>query len=172
MANLAPGQDPGGGSLREGGAPEADPQNKQYGSSLFGFGGNWADSGAPGSPGASGAADTVNQPGQLSEGISGSGPDVTADSGAPGSQGAQNNAGGPDRVTYTEPGSFLSGTNTQATVDDSVSGTNDWTQATDGSYGGSLNLPSIAGNQPDPNGGPYQPGSGRVRRGGFMNGQR
>jgi len=176
MTNLAPGQNPAGGGQVETGPPSGDGHNPQYHMSLFGFSGaQFADSGAPGSQGASptdASTDPTNQPGQLSEGLSGTGPADVADSGAPGTMGAQNGGAGPDRVTYTEPGSFLSGTNTSATVNDSISGPGDWTQAIDGSYGGSVNLPSITGNQPQAGSGPYQPGSGRVRHGGFMNGQR
>ena len=51
-------------------------------------------------------------------------------------------------------------------MNDTVSGPDDWTQAIDGSYaGGGPQLPGIAGNEPVP-GGQYQPGSGRVLRGG------
>ena len=176
MTNLAPGQNPAGGGQVETGPPSGDGHNPQYHMSLFGFSGaQFADSGAPGSQGASptdASTDPTNQPGQLDEGISGIDASANAHSGAPGTMGAQNGGAGPDRVTYTEPGSFLSGTNTSATVNDSISGPGDWTQAIDGSYGGSVNLPSITGNQPQAGSGPYQPGSGRVRHGGFMNGQR
>jgi hypothetical protein len=128
--------------------------------------------GAPGTAGAGRGADPSNQPGQLTEGISGTGPADTANTGAPGSQGATENAGGADTVTYTRPGSFLSGTNKEDTVRDDISGTSDWTQAHDGSYGGSLNLPGITGNQPTSDNGPYQAGSGRVLRGGYRKGNR
>ncbi len=77
-------------------------------------------------------------------------------------------AGGADSITYTRPGSFLTGTNIQDTVRDDISGTSDWTQAHDGSYGGNLNLPGIAGNQPVSTGADQ----GRVLRGGFRRGNR
>jgi len=169
MANLAPGQQPPGGGLVEGHGPQdagvpdsSDPtfEPGQYPSSLFGVG-LPQGTGAPGSSTAAGSgADPTNEPGQLNEGISGEGPSDTADTGAPGSAGASNGGSGPDRVTYTEPGSFLSGTNTTATVSDSISGTGDWTQAIDGSYGGGPKLPGIA--TPAGTGA----GSGRVLRGG------
>lgn len=181
MANLTPDQNVGMGDVsgtRESGAfsgtpAQSDPANQpgQYPSSLFGVA-LPQGTGAGGTPGASGAADPVNEPGQLNEGISGLGPAVTADTGAPGSSGAQNGPGGPDRITYTRPGSFLSGTNIQETVSDNVSGQNDWTQAIDGSYGGGPQLPGIAGNEPQAGGARFQPGAGSVRRGGYLRGQR
>ena len=87
--------------------------------------------------------------------------------------GQQNGTGGPDTITYTRPGAYLTGTYQTDTVSDSVSGPSDWTQAIDGSYaGGGPQLPGIAGNEPVP-GGRYQPGGGgRVLRGGYRRGQR
>jgi hypothetical protein len=178
MMATTPGQKPAGGSDVSGVAgPKSagvtaggDPVNLpgQYPGSLFGVA-LPQGTGAPGTAGAAGGADPVNQPGQLTERISGTGPADTADTGAPGSQGAPPEpGGGADAVTYTVPGSFLSGTNTQATVRDDISGTGDWTQAHDGSYGGNLNLPGIVGNQPLGTGA----GAGRVLRGGFRKGNR
>jgi hypothetical protein len=177
MANLTPGQNVGMGDVagaRESGSVSgtstgADPTNEpgQYPPSLFGVA-LPQGTGAQGTSGASGGGDPVNEPGQLNEGISGLGPSVTADTGAPGTQGATNGGTGPDAVTYTRPGSFLSGTNQQDTVHDSVSGTSDWTQAIDGSYGGGPQIPGVAGNMPASTGA----GSGSVRRGGYRRGQR
>jgi hypothetical protein len=171
MANLTPSQNAGMGDVsgaRETGAVSgtatgADPTNEpgQYPGSLFGVA-LPQGTGASGSSGAAPGADPTNEPGQLTEGISGSGPSVVADSGAPGTTGATNGASGPDRVTYTRPGSFLSGTNVQETVSDSISGTNDWTQAIDGSYGSGPQLPGVQGNMPSGTGA----GGGRVLRGG------
>ena len=167
----APGQNPpGGGKVSGAGTPDAagayggevSTQPGQYPSSIFGVA-LPQGTGAPGTAGAGRGADPANQPGQLTEGISGTGPADTADTGAPGTQGAPSDGGGgADTVTYTEPGSFLSGTNTQGTVRDDISGTGDWTQSHEGSYGGSLNLPGIVGNQPTSTGA----GQGRVLRGG------
>lgn len=165
-----PGQNPpGGGDVSGAGAPQAagayggevSSEPNQYPSRLFGVA-LPQGTGAPGSAGAGRMADSTNQPGQLSEGISGTGPADNADTGAPGSAGATENQGGADTVTYTRPGSYLSGTNQQDTVRDDISGTGDWTQAHDGSYGGNLNLPGITGNQPTSTGA----GQGRVLRGG------
>lgn len=172
--NLTPGQQPGYGGLASAppdaqansGTPNAavDPTNQlgQTPSSIFGAA-IPQTTGAPGSTGAQpGTADPTNQPGQTTEGFSGEGPSQIASTGAPGSAGAQNGGAGPDSVKYTDPGSYLSGTYQQDTVSDSVSGTDDWTQAIDGSYGGSKNLPGIAGNTPTTTGA----GAGRVLRGG------
>jgi hypothetical protein len=133
----------------------------QYPGSLFGHG-LPQGTGAPGSQGAQGGADPSNEPGQLNEGISGLGPDALANTGAPGSTGNQNATSGPDAVSYTRPGSYLTGTYTQDTVHDAVSGPNDWTQAIDGSYGGGPQLPGIAGNMPSGTGA----GEGKVLHGG------
>ena len=173
--NLAPGQVPGYGDVsgaRETGAYSGtkgggvDPTNEpgNYGPSIFGVA-LPQGTGAPGSTGAtySGEVDPTNQPGQLYEGISGEGPSQTANTGAPGSTGATNGGAGPDAVSYTRPGSYLSGTYQADTVHDSISGPNDWTQAIDGSYaGGGPQLPGVKGNEPTSTGA----GGGRVMRGG------
>lgn len=184
MTNLAPGQEPPGGGLVSGNVSDAmaaagaftsdDPANQpgQYPASLFGVS-LPQGTGADGSAGASGMADPSTEPGQLNEGISGLGPSATADTGAPGSSGQQNGTGGGTTISYTRPGSFLTGTNITDTVRDDISGTGDWTQAIDGSYaGGGPQLPGIAGNEPTSGGPRYQPGTGRVLRGGYVKGQR
>jgi hypothetical protein len=178
MANLTPGQNTGMGDVsgtKETGASagtrtSSDPANEpgQYPASLFGVA-LPQGTGAAGSSGASrGGTDPANEPGQLNEGISGLGPADTANTGAPGGTGAQNGPSGGDSVTYTRPGSFLSGTNIQDTINDTVSGTDDWTQAIDGSYGGGPQIPGVAGNMPAGTGA----GGGRVLRGGYRRGQR
>lgn len=118
--------------------------------------------GAPGSPGGGAPADPTLEAGQLYEGISGLGPADLANTGAPGSTGSQNIAGGGDRITYTRPGSYLTGTYDQQSLSDNVSGTSDWTGANDETYGAGPQLPGIAGNQPTSTGA----GQGRVMRGG------
>jgi hypothetical protein len=143
-----------------GGDPTTEPGN--YEGSNFGIA-LPPGTGAPGSAGAAGSgSDPTNQPGQLNEGLSGEGPPDTDATGSPGSAGAANNEGGPDSVSFTLPGSYLSGTYTQETVADAVSGTQDWTQAIDNSYPGSPQLPGIQGNAPAGTGA----GGGRVMRGG------
>lgn len=176
--NLTPGQNPGYGDVagaKQSNAysgtahgsldPTLEPGN--YGDSIFGVA-LPQGTGAPGSQGAvhTGAVDPTNEPGQLNEGLSGLGPADTADTGAPGSSGAQNSGSGPDSVSYTRPGSYLSGTYVQDQVSDSISGTSDWTQAIDGSYGGGPQLPGIEGNMPAGTGA----GGGRVMRGGRSEG--
>lgn len=175
MANLTPGQVPMGGTT------DSQPrQTEAYSGTRIGMDptlepGNYSDSifgvqlpqgtGAPGSQGAmpgGGGDDPTNEPGQTSDGFSGMGPDKIAETGAPGSQGATNGGSGSDSVSYTLPGSYLSGTYQQDTVSDSVSGTSDWTQAIDGSYGGGPQLPGIDGNMPTSTGA----GQGNVKRGG------
>ena len=175
MANLPPGQGSGAVSgsqgVKQAGAGAAgDPSNEpgQYPSSLFGVG-LPQGTGAPGTSGAGGGSDPTDEPGQLTEGISGSGPSVTSDSGAPGTQGASNGGAGPDAVTYTRPGSFLTGTNETDTIHDSISGPADWTQAIDGSYaGGGPQLPGVKGNEPTSTGAC----GGRVLKGGYRKGMR
>jgi hypothetical protein len=55
-------------------------------------------------------------------------------------------------------------------VSDDLEGPHDSTQANDQGYGtGGPQLPGIAGNEPVP-GGKFQPGSGRVLRGGRYHG--
>lgn len=170
--NLNPDTQPGYGSVsgsREtdaysGTAFGGDPTTElgQTPSSLFGVA-LPQTTGAPGSSGAQpGEGDPVNQPGQTTEGFSGEGPSDIADTGAPGSSGAQNHGAGGDAVKFTRPGSYLSGTYVQDTVNDNVSGTDDWTQAVDGSYGGGMDLPGVKGNTPMGTGA----GQGRVLRGG------
>jgi hypothetical protein len=139
--------------------PTLEPGN--YANSLFGVA-LPQGTGAPGSGGPANQPDPTLEAGQNYEGISGLTPADTAHTGAPGSMGAQNVAGGADTVTYTRPGSAISGTNKTDTVQDNISGHNDWTQAIDGSYGGGPQLPGIAGNMPDGTGA----GGGRVLRGG------
>lgn len=143
--------------------------------------GNWATAffggpqpmgtGAPGSQGArpGSAADPTNEPGQVTEGLTGIGPPDTTDSGAPGSPTPRvtpSSGGGPDAVTYTDPGSYLSGSYDSYEVNTALDGPQDSTQAnTEGYATGGPQLPGIKGNEPVP-GGKYQPGAGRVLRGG------
>jgi hypothetical protein len=171
MTTPIPGYGSSGASSRplrkSSGRTSGEPTNEpgQYPASLFGAA-LPQGTGAPGSPGASGAADPTNEPGQLNEGISGLGPADIANTGAPGRAGALNHGGGADRITFTRPGSYLTSTYEQDTVTDSVSGTSDWTQAIDGSYGGGPQLPGVAGNMPTSTGA----GQGRVMRGGRSEG--
>lgn len=150
---------------------DGDPTNMtgqyppgDWGNALFG-GPQPMGTGAPGSQGAHGSADPTNEPGQLEEGLTGLGPPDTTQSGAPGASTTPNSSGGGTAVTYTRPGSGI-GTYENVTVSDDLSGSRDSTQANDEGYAsGGPQLPGIAGNEPQPHG-KYQPGGGRVLRGG------
>jgi len=159
---MADRQTGGGKSGAYAGDPALQPD--QYPGSLFGVG-LPQGTGAPGTQGAGGMADPTNEPGQLNEGISGQGPGTTADTHAPGSQGATNSQGGPDTVTFTNANFYKSESEPASqseTKSDHISGTSDWTQANDGSYGAGKYLPGVQGNTPTSTGA----GSGRVLRGG------
>ena len=173
MANLTPGQQPNygtedsqppAGDAASGTRSGTDPTNElgQTPASLFGVP-LPQNTGAPGSAGASSQPDPTLESGQNFEGISGLTPAQTASTGSPGTQGATNGPGGGDTISYTQPGSYLSGTYKQDTVNDSISGTGDWTQANDSGYGsGGPQLPGIRGNEPTSTGS----GDGSVLRGG------
>jgi hypothetical protein len=107
--------------------------------------------------------------------------------GAPGTQGINSDlTGGPDTIRVTkptfyksiyeldEPGAVWDEANgagyKQIVVRDSISGPNDWTQASDGSYGPGYNMPGVEGNTPTPGSGQYQTGAGNVMYGGRLNG--
>src|SRR5258708_38058335 len=124
MAVIPGQQPPGGGDVSGARGPDAagayggevTGEPGQYPASLFGIA-LPQGTGAPGTAGAARTADPTNQPGQLTEGISGTRPADTADTGAPGTEGSgMDPAGGADSISYTPPGSFLTGTHMQATV--------------------------------------------------------
>lgn len=172
-----PSQTPDGGGLTSGKgtrvsgvAGSSDPTNEpgQYPPSRTDiFGGPLpTGTGAPGTRGGGGGGDDTAEPGQLTDGITGVSDAEITETGAPGTGTTANTSGGSASVTYTEPGSPYSGTYKSETVSDDLSGTRDSTQANDEGYGtGGPQLPGIKGNEPVP-GGRYQPGSGRVLRGG------
>ena len=136
------------------------------------FGGPLPDgTGAPGTQGASYSADTdpTNEPGQTEDGLTGITEAEITQTGAPGTQGAAygGNGGGGEQITFTKVGSFLSDTNAEDTVNATVDGPTDWTQANDSGYAtGGPQLPGIRGNEPQAGKGRFQPGAGRVMRGG------
>lgn len=154
---------------------DGDPTNMagqyppgNWGSALFG-GPQPDGTGAPGTQGAryTPETDPTNEPGQLTEGLSGIGPPETDESGAPGMSTTPNTEGGSTAISYTEPGGYLSGTWQQETVRDDLAGSRDSTQANDEGYNsGGPQLPGIAGNEPGAGAGRWQPGRGRVLRGG------
>ena len=128
-----------------------------------------AGTGAPGTQGATGGSDATTEPGQTQDGLTGISEAQITETGAPGTQGTQpTTGGGPDSVSFTRAGSYLTGTYESETVGDSVGGSADWTQANDDGYAsGGPQLPGIKGNEPQAGGGKFQPGGGRVLRGGL-----
>lgn len=151
---------------QQGGDPTTEPGQYPPGSDHGIFGGPLpTGTGAPGTAGAGGSADPTNEPGQVQDGLTGiSTADITQ-TGAPGTQGTTPTSGdGPDAVTFTK-GSAGINTYENATVRDSVAGTADWTQANDDGYGsGGPKLPGMQ--EPQAGTGRFQPGGGRVLRGG------
>ena len=124
--------------------------------------------GAPGSGGKPPQGDVTNEPGQVDDGLTGLSEADICDTGAPGTAtdaGAMQ-AGGA-QVSYTLPGSFGSGTYQSDSVAVDLSGPRETTQANGEGYAsGGPQLPGIKGNEPEAGDGRYQPGSGRVLRGG------
>lgn len=157
-------------------AHDGDPTNMEgqyppgsWGSALFG-GTLPTGTGAPGTQGASysRATDPTNQPGQVTEGLSGVGPPQTTQTGAPGSGTTPNTAGGGTAIVFTVPGAGTAGTYRNEAVRDDVYGGRDSTQANDEGYAsGGPKFPGMY--EPAAGGGRanYQPGpDGRVMRGG------
>jgi hypothetical protein len=155
--------------IQQGGDPTTEPGQYPPGNDHGIFGGPLpTTTGAPGTAGGrAAAADPTNMPGQVVDGLTGlSEHDITS-TGAPGSQGTTpTSGGGPDTVTFTRPSAGISPF-VQETIRDSVGGPADWTQANDDGYGSSAaQLPGLQGNQPQAGQGKFQPGGGRVLRGG------
>jgi len=173
MADYPPlsGKTPTSGRPYSGNTESGDPTNEpgQYppGGQNNIFGGPLpTGTGAPGSTGARGGADPTNEPGQTLDGITGVTEAQITQSGAPGSQGATDNPGGPDAVTYTYPNDGI-GPYMPVTKQDALGGPQDSTQANDSGYAtGGPQLPGIRGNEPQAGSARYQPGGGRVLRGG------
>ena len=134
--------------------------------------------GAPGSSGGDSNVDAggTNEPGQYPSRETFTGV-ALGGTGAPGTSGVGRTGGGGDSVTYSGTDFYKARDDTgqgveQESATGAVGGPADWTQANAKSYGPGYNMPGVEGNTPTPDSGPYQPGSGQVRRGGFMNGQR
>jgi len=148
--------------------PTLEPGQYPPGSDHGIFGGTLpSGTGAPGTAGAAGGSDPTTEPGQLQDGLTGiSEHDITS-TGAPGTQGTTPDPGGSSSVSFTRPGSYLTGTYEFETVGYTTDGPADGTQANDDGYAsGGPQLPGIKGNEPQAGGGRYQPGGGRVLRGG------
>jgi hypothetical protein len=159
-------------------ATPADPTNEpgQYpvggwGDAIFG-GALPQGTGAPGTAGGRGSgSDATVEPGQLSDGLTGVSDADISNTGAPGSLGSQPGNSGSSAVDFTRPTAGVT-TYGSETVHDEITGPKDWTQANDDGYGtGGPQLPGLAGNEPQAGEGRFQPGGGRVMRGGRMNGQ-
>lgn len=184
---LTPGQRPDGGGSRlsnvnqkvSGTSESGDPTNEpgQYpvggwGTSIFG-GTLPTGTGAPGTAGArpGGMSDPTNEPGQVEDGLTGISTEQITNTGAPGTSTTPNQGEGGESVTYTRPGSFMTGTYQSDSFSDELSGPQDSTQANDEGYAtGGPQLPGIKGNEPTAGGNRYQPGTGRVLRGGRYHG--
>lgn len=180
MADNEPSQQPqGGGKVSganqsrsgiPGGGNDDTSQPGQYppgdwGTAIFG-GPLPSGTGAPGTTGGAGGGDVTAEPGQLTDGLTGITDAEISNTGAPGTGTTPNDSGGGTSVTYTRPGSFMSGTYKSDTATEDISGPGSGTEANDEGYAtGGPQLPGIKGNEPQP-GGRFQPGSGRVLRGG------
>ena len=173
------GQVSGGSSRVSGTSTASDPTNEpgQYPvgdwSTAF-FGGPLpTGTGAPGTRGGGGGGDPTAEPGQLTDGLTGITDADISESGAPGTGTTPNTDGGAESISYTRAGSYLSGTYKFDTVNDDTSGVHDSTQANDEGYAsGGPQFPGNKGNEPRAGEGPYQPGDGRVLRGGYLKGNR
>lgn len=165
------------GTMQSGVTAPGDPTNEpgQYpvggwGDAIFG-GPLPQGTGAPGSAGGRAPADATVEAGQLTETVAGTPQDGIIHTGAPGTQGSAPGNSGADSVAFTRPTAGVTPYET-LTVADETSGPKDWTQANDDGYAtGGPQLPGLAGNEPQAGEGRYQPGGGRVMRGGRMNGQ-
>jgi hypothetical protein len=131
------------------------------------FGGPLPDgTGAPGTQGGGASPDPTNQPGQVSDGLTGITDAEITETGAPGTQGAVVQSGGSSSVTYTHPNDGI-GPYESVTRGESLSGPGDSTMANDAGYAtGGPQLPAIKGNEPEAGGSRFQPGGGKVMRGG------
>lgn len=122
--------------------------------------------GAPGTRGGGGHGDPTVEAGQLTDGLTGVTDAEITSTGAPGTSTSPTSGGGGTSVTYTKAGSHLTGTYQSETSSETLSGPGESTEANQEGYGtGGPQLPGIKGNEPVP-GGKFQPGSGRVLRGG------
>lgn len=154
---------------------QADPTNEPgqyppglaYETEMFG-GPLPTGTGAPGTKGggSGGTTDATNEPGQTEDGLTGISEQEITQTGAPGTQGAVDNDGGSDTITYTEASDGILPYR-MVTVRDSVDGPEDSTGANDQGYAtGGPQLPGIKGNEPQAGSARFQPGGGRVLRGG------
>lgn len=157
----------------------ADPTNEpgqypvgDWGTAIFG-GPLPTGTGAPGTTGGGGNnGEPTAEPGQLTDGLTGITDAEISNTGAPGTPTTPNDSdAGETAISYTRPGSYLSGTYKSDITNDDVDGPGDSTQANDIGYGtGGPQFPGNRGNEPVAGAGPFQPGSGKVLRGGRYHG--
>lgn len=123
--------------------------------------------GAPGTSGGRGGQDVTTEAGQLSGSVTGVTDSEITETGAPGTGTSPTKGGGGQSISYTRPGSPYSGTYKSDTTSDNIDGPASATEANDEGYAtGGPQLPGIKGNEPTAGGGRYQPGTGKVLRGG------
>lgn len=151
-----------------GGDPTLEPGQYPPGADHGIFGGPLpAGTGAPGTAGATGGSDPTTEPGQTQDGLTGISEAQITQTGAPGTQGTVPDPGGSSQVTFTRPGSYLTGTYDPVTVGYTTDGPQDGTQANDDGYAsGGPQLPGLKGNEPQAGSNRFQPGGGHVMRGG------
>jgi hypothetical protein len=152
---------------RAGGDPTAEPGQYPPGNDHGIFGGALpTGTGAPGTGGGEGGGDPTTEAGQTSDDFTGQSGASLTDTGAPGSGGASVASGaGGDSVTFTRPGSYLSGSYASDTVRGNVDGPASWTEANASGYG--TDGPKLPGmHEPEAGSSDFQPGGGRVMRGG------
>lgn len=174
----SPGKTPTSGRPYSGTPSSADPtlEPGQYppapdwGTAIFG-GPLPTGTGAPGTAQSAEALDPTNEHGQTIDGLTGITQAEIISTGAPGTQGTvpDTDAGGDgSAMTYTKASDGI-GPYELVTSSDELSGPQDSTQANDDGYAtGGPQLPAIQGNEPRAGEGRFQPGAGRVLRGGRM----
>lgn len=176
MAGNAPSQkrdnDRVSGDSR-GGDPTTEPgQYPPSRSDIFG-GPLPTGTGAPGTMGGAGRGDPTTEAGQLTDGLTGVTDAQITETGAPGTGTSPNSRGGGTSVKYTRPGSFASGTYQSDVASEVIDGPGGATEANQEGYAtGGPQLPGIKGNEPQAGNSQFQPGSGRVLRGGYTKGTR
>lgn len=183
MAGNEPSQKPyGGGKVAGntkvsghggGGDPTTEPgQYPPQRNDIFG-GPLPTGTGAPGTSGGRGGGDVTTESGQLSDDFTGGSDTDITETGAPGTSTNPGGGGGGTSVSYTRPGSFLSGTYQSDVSSEVIDGPGSATEANSEGYGtGGPQLPGLEGNEPTAGNSKFQPGSGKVLRGGYTKGTR
>jgi len=170
----SPGKTPTSSRPYSGSASSADPTNEpgqyppgDWGNAIFG-GALPTGTGAPGSAQSAEQLDPTNEHGQTIDGLTGITREEITSTGAPGTQGTVPDTAGSDGtpMTYTKASDGI-GPYEFVSSSDELDGPQDSTQANDDGYAsGGPQLPGIKGNEPQAGSARYQPGGGRVMRGG------